>query len=158
MKNKRIRIDAIREIIKNSTIGNQDDLLQALTEKGFSLTQATLSRDLKQMKVAKQPIEGGYSYILPPEKQRSSNNSGRKEGVQSLAEKAFLSLDFSGNIAVIKTKPGYAGSIASEIDAKSFTQFLGTIAGDDTILLIIREKISREMVIKTLSTIISGIR
>jgi len=160
MKNKKIRHHAISEIINTSTIRNQDDLLQLLLVKGFSLTQATLSRDLKLMKVAKQPTEKGeYSYTLPLDLRSSLQVfQTQKDADRSFAEKGFLSIDFSGNMAVIKTRPGYAGGIASDIDAKALSQFLGSIAGDDTILLIIREGVSKETVIDMLTSIIPGIR
>lgn len=149
MKNKVNRLEVIRETIHNSTIRNQDELLHALTAKGFSLTQATLSRDLKQLKVAKQATEmGDYAYILPAEINQDLYLSEIKK-----ESNAFLSIDFSGNMAVIKTKPGYASSIASDIDSNAFPQFLGSIAGDDTVLLIVREGISKEQVLDVLAPI-----
>ena len=157
MKNKKIRLEAIREIINTSTIRNQDDLLQALISKGFELTQATLSRDLKQMKVAKQPTEdGNYTYILPLDTQNIQEIKTSES--TDVVDRGFVSIDFSGNLAVIKTRPGYASSIAYDIDNKQFSQFLGSIAGDDTVLLIIREGISKDIVLEVLSSVISDIR
>jgi transcriptional regulator of arginine metabolism len=157
MKNKKIRHQIIKEIISTSNIGSQDDLLKVLTEKGFSLTQATLSRDLKSLKVVKQATEQGeYHYILP--NQLGVEAPVAKVFDSSFAQKGFLSIDFSGNMAVIKTRPGYAAGIASDIDAKAYTEILGSIAGDDTILLIIREGVSRDTVLDVLSTTIPDIR
>ncbi len=158
MKNRRIRHQKIREIISTSSVGSQEDLLQVLNEKGFSLTQATLSRDLKSMKVLKQATETGeYKYILPIE--IDSIPKRTTELVDTVfAEKGFVSIEFSGNMAVIKTKPGYAAGIASDIDTSENPEFIGTIAGDDTILLIMREGVSREKVIKVLSSIIPSIK
>lgn len=154
MKNKKNRLEVIKEIFNTSIIRSQDDLLQALSAKGFSLTQATLSRDLKLLKVAKQANENGeYLYILPSETQ-DSNLLETKSNNPKLVDKGFLSINFSGNMAVIKTRPGYAGSIASDIDENAFPQFLGSIAGDDTVLLILKEKITRELALKALSTVI----
>lgn len=159
MKNKKIRHQIIKEIISNFSIGSQDDLLKVLAEKGFSLTQATLSRDLKSMKVVKQPTENGeYHYILPAQASNMEGDSSPNENDSSFAKKGFLSLEFSGNMAVIKTKPGYAAGIASDIDSKNSHEFLGSIAGDDTILMIIREDISRETVLEILSSTIPNIK
>lgn len=158
MKNKIIRHQIIKDIISNSSIGSQDDLLQELTAKGFSLTQATLSRDLKSMKVIKQANEQGeYQYILPSNLQRAESTQ-QTPADNLFAQKGFLSIDFSGNMAVLKTRPGYAAGIASDIDGKSYAEVLGTIAGDDTILLILRENVSRETVLDVLSTTIPDIR
>lgn len=153
MKNKKIRHQIIRDIISSSYIGSQDDLLKVLLAKGFSLTQATLSRDLKSMQVSKQATDQGeYHYILPMVSISADSIDG------SFAQKGFLSIDFSGNMAVMKTRPGYAAGIASDIDAKAYAEVLGTIAGDDTILLIIRENISRDTLLDVLSTTIPSIR
>lgn len=157
MKNKKIRHQIIRDIINSSSIGSQDDLLRVLMSKGFSLTQATLSRDLKSMKVIKQANENGeYQYILPT--QQFTVEAPVRTSDNSFAQKGFLSIEFSGNMAVMKTRPGYAAGIASDIDAKGYNEFLGSIAGDDTILLIIRENVLRETVLDVLSTTIPDIR
>lgn len=158
MKNKILRHQIIKDIISNSSVGSQEDLLHELTAKGFSLTQATLSRDLKSMKVIKQANElGEYQYILPAEFLRVEV-SPQKVVDSSFAQKGFLSIEFSGNMAVMKTRPGYAAGIASDIDAKAYAEILGTIAGDDTILLILRELVGRETVLDVLSTTIPDIR
>ena len=117
-------------------MGSQEELLAALQEEGFKLTQATLSRDLKQLKVAKAASMGGnYVYVLPNVAmyKRVSSPAQVKEMMQV---PGFLSINFSGNIGVIKTRPGYASSIAYNIDASNIPYILGTIAGDDTILIV----------------------
>ena len=100
-------------------MGSQEELLAALQEEGFKLTQATLSRDLKQLKVAKAASMGGnYVYVLPNVAmyKRVSSPAQVKEMMQV---PGFLSINFSGNIGVIKTRPGYASSIAYNIDASN---------------------------------------
>ena len=150
MKNKINRLEKIVEIINRTQVGSQEDLLKLLQDKGCALTQATLSRDLKQLKVVKMPVEhGGYRYILP--------EAAAKPAKKPTVEGGFVSVDFSGNLVVIKTRPGYAAGIASDIDSLEWRDILGTIAGDDTILLIARENISRQDILKTLSTIIPSI-
>ncbi len=140
MRHKNKRHEMIIDVISSSIIRNQEELLQSLIKKGFDLTQATLSRDLKQMKVAKQVTENGeYIYVLPTNSITSDTNENYNN-----TENRFLTIDFSGNLAVIKTRPGYAGSIASDIDEQRSPQILGSIAGDDTVLLIVKEGVTNE--------------
>ena len=157
MKNKNQRLDSIKIIISSKEIGSQEELLQELVKEGFHVTQATLSRDLKQLKVAKAAsMNGNYVYVLP-------NNTMYKRmtdpqsASEMLRHNGFVSIDFSGNIAVIKTRPGYASSLVYDIDMHNFREILGTIAGDDTIMLIIREGCSHTNVKYTLSSIIPNI-
>lgn len=118
MKKKRERLDAIKEIILKSRISNQDELLGPLQSRGFDITQATLSRDLKQLKIAKVPdSDGKYIYVLP--KTDSIGNAIQyptDDGGLQNDLGGFVSINFSQNIAVIKTTPGFAGSIAYDID------------------------------------------
>ena len=150
MKNKINRLEKIIEIINRTQVASQEDLLKLLQDKGFRLTQATLSRDLKQLKVVKMPAEHrGYKYVIP----ETTAKSAKKATVDG----GFVSIEFSGNLVVIKTRPGYAAGIASDIDSLDAPDILGSIAGDDTILLIMRENIPRQEILKTLSTIIPNI-
>lgn len=151
---KRSRHKTIKELIAETEISNQEDLLNLLLDKGFSLTQATLSRDMKELKIIKAPATNGvYIYHLPEKISVKQSN----EPEISLSAYGFMSIDFSGQLAVVKTRPGYAMSIASEIDVKATDTVLGTVAGDDTILLIPKENISREEIILSLSKFIPSI-
>ena len=158
MKSKNSRLDAIKIIISSKEVGSQEELLQELLQEGYSLTQATLSRDLKQLKVAKAAsMNGNYVYVLPNNtmyKRMTEHHSA----ADMLSFNGVMSLDFSGNLAVIKTRPGYASSVAYDIDNHSFDEILGTIAGDDTILLVLREGCTRANVIDALSLIIPNIQ
>lgn len=154
MKDKRNRLNAIRSIIASETIGNQDQMLRRLQEQGFELTQATLSRDLKQLKISKVTTEdGNYKYILP-DTSRQRNISKNILSHTPLPRLGFLSISFSGNIAVIKTRPGYASGIAYDIDEYEPVPILASIAGDDTILLVIKEGYTRQEVVELLENII----
>ncbi|MCD7900756.1 MAG: arginine repressor [Bacteroides sp.] len=138
MKKKSTRLDTIKMIISSKEISCQEELLQELINEGFELTQATLSRDLKQLKVAKAAsMNGKYVYVLPNDIMYKRNNDYSTRDM--MAYSGFVSLQFSGNMAVIKTRPGYASSIAYDIDNRQCEDILGTIAGDDTILLVLRE-------------------
>ena len=139
MNTKRRRLETIRMLISSKELGNQAEVLQELRREGFMLTQATLSRDLKQLKVAKAAsMNGKYVYVLP-------NETMYKRVHKPLSATAMLSasgiiyINFSGNMGVIKTRPGYASSIAYNLDNSEIEDILGTIAGDDTIFIVIRE-------------------
>ena len=137
MKTKNNRLETMRMIISSRQMGSQEELLNALQQEGFKLTQATLSRDLKQLKVAKaSTLRGDYVYVLPNDtmyKRVSTPNSIR----EMMKVPGFVSITFSGNMGVIKTRPGYASSIAWNIDNSDIPEILGTIAGDDTIFIVI---------------------
>ncbi len=155
MKIKTQRLNAIRELVANHKVGNQEELLSLLEREGFSTTQATLSRDLKALKVAKQPgMEGEYVYMLPDEAEKEDSHvSG-----DAFPASAIDSIEFSGHMAVVRTRPGFANSIASIIDSQEPYEVLGTIVGDDTILLISREGVSRPDVINALSLFMPGLK
>ena len=158
MKSKNNRLDAIKMIISSKEVGSQDELLQELTQEGFQLTQATLSRDLKQLKVAKAAsMNGNYVYVLP------NNTMYRRvtdphSATEMLRSDGFRGIEFSGNMAVIRTRPGYASSVAYDIDTHNFDEILGTIAGDDTILLVLREGCTRTSVVNALSLVIPNVK
>ena len=153
MKEKNNRLEALRLIISSQQLGSQEELLNALMREGYQLTQATLSRDLKQLKVAKaSTLSGNYIYVLPNETmyKRVSTASSLREMMQV---PGFISINFSGNMGVIKTRPGYASSIAWNIDRSDIPQIMGTIAGDDTIFIVTREGSSHQEVIDALSVV-----
>ena len=155
MKKKANRLDAIKMIISSKEVGSQEELLQELGQEGFELTQATLSRDLKQLKVAKAAsMNGKYVYVL---NDIMYKRVGDQSASEMLMNNGFISLQFSGNIAVIKTRPGYASSMAYDIDNRESDTILGTIAGDDTIMLVLREGVTPTAVRSFLSLIIPNI-
>ena len=158
MKRKANRLDAIKLIISSKEVGCQEDLLNMLMAEGFELTQATLSRDLKQLKVAKAAtMNGKYIYVLPNDIMYKRNNN--EESVREMmVNTGFVSLHFSGNLAVIKTRPGYASSMAYDIDNQETSDIIGTIAGDDTIMLVLDEKASHESVKQFLSLFIPNLK
>ena len=157
MSTRKDRLSAIQEIVAQHALNNQEELLLLLNRKGFSFTQATLSRDMKYLKIIKSPdVNGNYVYILPQRNNYSLTSPEIKES--ELASRGFISIEFSGNLAVVKTRPGYAMGIASDIDNRATHEILGTIAGDDTILLIPREGISRKEIINALSIFIPNIK
>ena len=145
-------------IISSQELGSQEELLAALQKEGFQLTQATLSRDLKQLKVAKaSSMSGNYVYVLPNDTMYKRVSTPSK--VREMMEvPGFISINFSGNMGVIKTRPGYASAIAWTIDGSDIPQIIGTIAGDDTIFIVIKEGITHREVINALSIAIPNIK
>lgn len=158
MKIKTSRMETLKMLISSMELGSQEEVLKALRKEGYELTQATLSRDLKQLKVAKAAsINGKYVYVLPNETMYRRVTSTRPAS-EMLIVPGFVSINFSGNMGVIKTRPGYASSIAYNIDNASNPYILGTIAGDDTIFIVIKEGVSDKMVISSLAEIIPDIK
>lgn len=158
MKEKNSRLEALRLIISSQQLGSQDELLTALQKEGFKLTQATLSRDLKQLKVAKAATMGGsYVYVLPNETmyKRVSAPISVREMMQM---PGFVNITFSGNMGVIKTRPGYASAIAWNIDRRKIPQILGTIAGDDNIFIVIKENTKHQDIIKALTEVVPNMK
>ena len=158
MKTKNNRLEALRMIISSQELGSQEELLSALQKEGFQLTQATLSRDLKQLKVAKaSSMSGNYVYVLPNDTMYKRVSTPSK--VREMMEvPGFLSINFSGNMGVIKTRPGYASAIAWNIDGSDIPQIIGTIAGDDTIFIVIKEGVKHQAVIRALSDVVPNMK
>lgn len=151
MKNKEERFELIKQIISGEVISNQDDLQLRLHAKGLEVTQATLSRDLKSLQVIKvSDAKAGYAYRLPSyDLLHPSHNESGSSRFDFLAD-GVLGIEFSGNLGVIKTLPGFASSTALAIDESECKEILGTIAGDDTILLVIRDGVGRNDVTRAL--------
>lgn len=144
MNTKNERLNAIRQIIQSRKISSQEELLKQLSTKGFRVTQATLSRDIKQLKIVKVHDEND-DYVY-----QSADFTPQVQSAQEQTQH-HPNIEFSGNLAVVKTRPGYANGIASDIDTHAPYEILGTIAGDDTILIIPREGISRDKIVQALA-------
>lgn len=134
------------DLIKNKCIGSQEELSHLLEEAGYTVTQATLSRDLKMLKTSKIPTDrGGYMYVLPDSNSFKDKLLARGQvHTHANYQSGFISLNFSRNIAVIKTRNGYAAGLAYDIDMSETPEILGTIPGSDTILAILREDVSHD--------------
>lgn len=157
MSKKDARMNVLRSIIANKRIRNQADLLNELRKLGIKLAQATLSRDLKALKVAKTATsDGGYIYVLPTNPLYRRTREQELPANYSMAS-GYISINFSNNIAVIHTRPGFASGLAYEIDLGGFYSIIGSLAGDDNILLVMREGAQRKELIDDLRTIIPEI-
>lgn len=126
----------IKELISTMEIHTQDELVDLLKANGYHVTQATISRDIKELQLIKVPAANGdYIYSLPQEQTYNPIDKLRR----FMAE-AFKSIDYSENFIVMKTLPGNANAIGALIDGLQWNEIMGTICGDDTILIIARDK------------------
>lgn len=141
MKQRYGRLTAIKDLIKKNKIDNQDTLLNLLKEEGFDVTQATLSRDLKALKVGKiSDGWSGYYYSLP---ENDLVAESEKSYIQDV-RRGVVSIEFSGNVGVVKTRSGHANSVALALETLSLPEILGTLAGDDTVIIVLREGVTKE--------------
>jgi transcriptional regulator of arginine metabolism len=141
MSNKKNRILLLRQIIENEEIRSQRDILSRLSNEGIKITQASLSRYLKEMNAVRvSDGAGGYYYKLPASSVKNDMMTSQVNSVEFAGE----------SIAVVKTGAGYANAVSVQIDAKQFPVIAGTVSGDDTILIIIRDGYSRADVKKIL--------
>ena len=155
MKEKNSRLEALKLLISSQEIGCQEDLLKALSVEGFHITQATLSRDLKQLKVAKAAsINGKYTYVLPNETMYKRIPTPRTAR-EMMKVSGFLNISYSGNLGVMKTRPGYASSTAYTSDNGGIEEILGTISGNDTIFIAFKEPYDQEEMTRRMQNVIS---
>lgn len=132
--NKGQRHIKIREIIANRDIETQDELVDILRELNYNVTQATVSRDIKELHLVKVPTnDGRYKYSLPADQRFNPQQKLKRTLIDS-----FVSIDQADNLLVMKTMPGNAHAIGALIDNLDWPDLLGTICGDDTILIICR--------------------
>ncbi len=147
MKERLTRLKSIRKLIKNYRIESQEALLGYLLKEGYEVTQATLSRDLKLLKVGKvSDGHNGYVYTLPGEEER-------RESEQIFVQdflRGYVSIEYSGNIVVIKTYSGHANTVSNALDLLGMEEILGTVAGDNCIFACLREGVSGEQFMKAL--------
>lgn len=127
----------IKEIISTQRIETQEELVEALRASGLQVTQATVSRDMKELMLVKVPTgDGAYKYSLPQDQQRLNPVNKLKRAMLD----NFVHIDFTENLVVMKCLPGTANAIGALIDNMEWTEVMGTICGDDTILIICRTK------------------
>ena len=152
MKERLSRLNAVRTLLKTSKITSQETLLGLLQREGYAVTQATLSRDLKALKVGKvSDGKGAYIYSLP--------GTGDARDIENTYIRDFIkgciSIDWSGNIVVIKTYSGYTDPVSLAIDTMGLGEVLGTIAGrDNNVAVFLREGVTGEDFLKRLKEII----
>ncbi len=133
---KKYRYAKIREIVQDQVIETQEELAQALEREGIAVTQATISRDIKEMMLVKVPYRSGhYRYALSSEEPMLL----AKNRLIDIFAHTIVKIECSGNIVVIHTTPGSANAVAFALDNLNLSHIIGTLAGDDTILLVVEE-------------------
>lgn len=140
----------ILELIQRNDVETQEELSTYLVREGFQVTQATVSRDIRELKLTKIAMDNGkqkYAVI-------TDADSGMMEKYARVLREGFISMDLAKNIVVIKTVSGMAGAVCAAIDAMKFQEMVGSIAGDDTIICIIRDDEEAIKIMKKLRKIV----
>ena len=143
---KKNRHDKIIELIARNVVETQEQLANLLRDEGYDVTQATVSRDIRQMKLSKQVTEDGrQKYVYS-----TADSEAMQDKYVSVLKAGFVSMDVAQNILVIKTVSGMAMALAAAIDAIEFPEIVGCIAGDDTIMIAIKTNDEAVMVMEKL--------
>ena len=128
------RHSVIRELVQGHRVGSQEQLRELLVDRGFDVTQATLSRDIRELRLVKIPSpEGGTHYTLPPE------SWDQRPPLVRLLPTLYVGSEGTGNLLVVKTLAGGAQAVSEALDWEEWPEVLGTLGGDDTILVILRD-------------------
>lgn len=146
---KRERQEAILELVGSHAIGSQEELRQLLEQHGWRVTQATLSRDLRELRVVRAATDEGARYVLPA---MLATDDG-KPSLEALLPQLFDDVDGVSELLVLHTLPGGAQPIAEAIDALSWPEIIGTIAGENTILIVCRSSQARLELAERLRTV-----
>ncbi len=155
MANKRERHQAIHEIVETASIQSQDELRKLLRARGWNVTQSTLSRDLHELRLARIPTDDGVHYAFIDGGVTTMEDD--RGALDHLLPQLFDKVDGTGELVVLHTVTGGAQPVAAAIDSEAWPDVLGTIAGDDTILLVCRSPEARVRVIRRIS-ILAGDR
>ena len=137
MKNN--RQERILDIVTSEPIETQEQLIERLRERGVACTQATISRDIKQLRLVKEPVGGGhYRYALSTDREKL----GYAERLRTILRESFVSVDCARNLVVLKTMPGLAGAAGSMFNGMNDPRIVGCLAGDDTVMIVMRDAAS----------------
>jgi len=145
MTNKQQRQQAILQLVGAHSIASQEELKQLLTAGGWSVTQATLSRDLRDMGIVRAPTDEGARYVLP-----AMLADADKPSLDGLLPQFFSRIDGVSELIVLHTLPGGAQPVAEAVDAHGWTEIMGTIAGENAILIVCRSEAARKLVTQRL--------
>jgi transcriptional regulator of arginine metabolism len=140
--NKSERQATIRDIVASRAVASQEDLRKLLRQRGWDVTQSTLSRDLHEMRLARIPTTTGVRYAFPEGTAEQDDNG--ETTLEAILPALFRKVDGVGEMLVLRTLTGAASTVAVALDAEELPEVLGTIAGDDTILIICRSRNARE--------------
>lgn len=136
---KKARHELILELVEKYNISTQDELLEKLLERGVEITQATVSRDIKELRLVKQPAANGqYKYSV------AVGTDEKYMKYYAIFAESVTTVDYAQNICLIKCHPGTANAACAAIDALNIPEILGTLAGDDTIFILCRSERSAQ--------------
>lgn len=138
---KRARQAEIMDIIQGTRVENQEQLLLALKQRGFTATQATISRDIKQLGLVKELSASGSYHYVPSGRRREEGSASR---LRNIFKEGVVSVEAAQNIVVVKTMPGLASAACSALDSMDIPGMVGSLAGDDTGILIMRDSAGAE--------------
>lgn len=145
---KNIRHNEIIKLITEKNVGTQEELTFLLIEKGFDVSQSTVSRDIKELNLIKIESETGYKYA-----KAEINENNISPQIINLFKQITLTIEIANNLIVIKTLSGNASAAGMAIDEMKLSQVIGTVAGDDTVLVITKSNTDAEIILKSLRTI-----
>lgn len=144
MGKKLTRQELIKKIVREKPIRTQSELVKELSRKGYRVTQATVSRDVNQLGLEKVASESGKNvYILPEDKR-----------LRKLCEELVKNVEASGNLIVVKTLPGGASSVGAAVDAANWDEIIGSVSGDDTLLVVARSEKEGQAVVERLKKMV----
>lgn len=150
---KGLRHSKIKDIVEHAVIETQEELAESLRKEGIEITQATVSRDIKELMLIKVPTgDGRYRYAFPIEQ----NILFSQARMERIFRDSVTSIDSSENLVVIKTMPGAANAVASTIDYAKWPEIIGTIAGDDNILVVVKPLGAVPGLIEKFQTLLHG--
>ncbi len=153
VKGKPERHRIIREVVRNGKVASQEELAAILEGKGIGVAQATLSRDIRELGITKLHDGTGYYYSLP-----GQASPKRVISIETITSSSSItSIEFAGHLAILKTMSGHANMVAALIDSNSLPEVAGTVAGDDTIILALRDGVTRDSLVSSLGTIFNGL-
>ncbi len=128
---KSTRQNEILKIIREKSVGTHEELIEELQNRGISVTQATVSRDIKELRLIKLPLANGSAYAVLAKDEVNT---------ETMFKESIKSIEYAMNLVVIKTHPGMAGGIAASVDSFFGNRILGSVAGDDTLLVVTRNE------------------
>ncbi len=151
MKSQRQQI--IMKLVSEENIDTQESLQAALAERGFKVTQATVSRDIKELSLIKTVApDGSYRYSIPSLKK--SGMQGERNPVLGFISDSVLAVDYAGNTVVVKCHVGMAQAVCAKLDSTEIENVVGTLAGDDTIFILMRTESDAQRLLKEFNSII----
>ncbi|MGH7665672.1 MAG: arginine repressor [Gemmatimonadaceae bacterium] len=149
MPNKKERQATILELVEARPVGSQEELRRLLRRRGWDVTQATLSRDIRDLRLARVPSPAGGVRYTPSDSSREDTRAN----LDAILPTLFRSIDAVAQLAVLRTAPGAAQPVAAGFDAEVWPDLVGTIAGDDTVLLICRSEAARERAVRRIESL-----